>query len=203
MIYIFVTAVFIALSSGCTLTQSQKDLIEDGWAKLPAIPTPEPAREYPHGRLIEWFTPQGKRVVCHEDGTFENGHFENEARKSWEGICCLYKKKYPNATIEEVEIDGTETKTHNYITAFDPQGKYVDSGETAQVPNGIQHYIRTKYKESGKRSPYYIEFEYNNQRDAIISLGGLYVISGPEGHVQTPAQKRHAHDCNGHRTYLR
>ena len=202
MIYRWITALFLVLSTGC-ITQSQKDMIEEGWAQLPAIPTPVPARVYDHGRRIEWFTPQGKRVVVHEDGTFESGHWENEARKSWEGICCLYKTKYPEATIEEVEIEGTETKVHNYITGFDPHGKYLDDGSPAKVPNEIQHYIRTRNKETGAESTYYIEFAYGNERDAIYSLNGLYVISGPEGHLNAPAQKRSASDCGGHRTYLR
>ena len=179
-----------------------KEVIEGLVEKIP-VKEETVAREYPHGRLIEWFTPQGKRVVCHEDGTFESGHWESEAKKSWAGICCLYKNKFPESKIDQCEIEGTETKVHNFITAFNPHGTYLDTGESAKVPNGIQHYIRCRYTDSGDFAPYYIEFEYNNERDAIISLGGFYVIGGPEGHVQTPAQKRHAHDCNGHRTYLR
>jgi len=201
MIYKMITFLFLMLTCGCT-TQ-QREILEEGWAKLPAIPTPEPAIVYDHGRLIEWWTPQGKRVVVHEDGTFESLHWENEARKSWEGIVCLYTGKYPDSKIDDVEIDGTEIRINNYITQFDPNGKYIDTGEATQVPNGIQHYIRTKWKESGSRSPYYLEFEYNNERDAIISLGGLYVISGDEGHLNVPAQRRQSRDCDGKRTYLR
>ena len=179
-----------------------QEVIEGVVSQIPVKEEPE-ERLYPHGRLLEWFTPQGKRVVVHADGCFEGLHWQNEAELSWEGICCLYTKKYPNATIDEVEIEGTETRINNYITKFDPHGKYLDDGSVAKVPNGIQHYIRTRNKDTKEKSSYYLEFEYNNERDAIISLGGLYVINGDEGFLNVPAQRRQSSDCNGKRTYLR
>ena len=196
------------LTIGC-LTAKQKATIESAWEKVPTAPTPTPPKVFDHGRLIEWWTPQGKRVVNHEDGCFENLHWQSEAQKSWDGIVGTYKEKYPESRIDECEIDGTETKIHNYITAFDPRGRYIDTGEPAQVPNGIQHYIRTKFKDSGKSASYYLEFEYNNQRDAIISLGGLFVVNGDEGWLSLPAQRRQSSPWRNpetgeeHRRYLR
>ena len=204
---ILAVIVFIVVNmflSGC-ITQSQKETVEGLWDKIPTQATPEPGIDWEakYGRKLEWFTPQGKRVEVYENGLFVPPHWINEAKKSWDGIVCKYLEKFPNSDIVNVEIDGTETRINSYITAFDPNGRYIDDGTPAKVPDGIQEWIRTKYKNSGKPSPFYLEFEYSNQADAIRSLGGLFVISGPEGHLNMPAQKRAASDCGGERTYLR
>ena len=205
----YILAILIACSTGC-ITQNQKDTIETAWGKLPAIPTPEPARVYDHGRLLYFHTPDGKRVEMYADGILEGGWWEAEAQKAWEGIVCEYKKAYPDSSIDEVEIDGTETRINSYIesqtvngTWYEPVGIYVDNGQPAEIPDNVQYFIRTKWKDSNKRSPYYIEFSYGNMADCIDSLNGLYVISGDEGHVNVPAQKSYGHTCSGVRTYLR
>lgn len=157
-------------------------------------------KECNHGRLIEWYTPQGKKVQQYESGEFI-GYVWTESVKSWPGMSAAYKDKFPSCDIEECEISCLETRVDN---RFESNGHFVDNGEATSVPDEVHFYCRTVYTKDRSPAPYLVEFDYGNQRDAIFSLGGLHVLHGPEGDVKFRSQCHHGNaEYKGMRTCLR
>lgn len=189
--------IIIVLASlcGCTTLDKAKEYYDDYASDK------DTAVSVDHGRLIQWHTSSGKRVVQYEDGEFEGEFWTGRCRECWDGWRAKYKDTHPASSVDKYAFSHLETRVDS---TFDPGGTFVDTGERTAVPDNVHFWARSVNEETGKDDDkYYVEFDYGNCRDAVWSGNGKLYMYGPEGLLLFSAQCRGDNDYKGMKTCLR